>query len=61
VKAKDTLKLAYSSREGATMESEGGSPLPPQISCGGLKEGNDGKSSQTQPTLALRESNKKIN
>jgi hypothetical protein len=43
------------------MVSEGGIPLPPQPSCGRLKEGSDEKSLKTQPTPALRESNKKIN
>jgi hypothetical protein len=38
VKAKDMSELACSSRERVTI-SEGGIPLPPQPSCGGLKEG----------------------
>ena len=34
MKEKDMLELDFSSGEGETTVNEGGSPLPPQISCG---------------------------
>jgi hypothetical protein len=43
VKAKNMENLACSS-EGRATTSEGGSPLLPQPSCGGLKKGSDEKS-----------------
>jgi hypothetical protein len=33
-------KLECSSKEGIAVVSEGGIPLPPQTSCGGLKKGS---------------------
>jgi hypothetical protein len=51
LKDKEMLELAYLLERVETYE--GGISLPPQLSCGGLKEGSDEKSSQTQPTLAL--------
>jgi hypothetical protein len=45
VKEKNMLELAYSLGEGEIMVSEYGNPLPPQTSCGGLKERNDEKCS----------------
>jgi hypothetical protein len=47
VKANNMLELACSSREGVATVSEYGIPLPPQPSCGIMKEGNNEKSSQT--------------
>lgn len=46
---------------GVVVVNEGGSPLPSHTSCGKLKESDNEESSQTQPTLAFRESNKPIN
>jgi hypothetical protein len=41
--------------------NEGGIPLPPQPSCGGLKKGNDKISAKNQPEPTLRRNNKQIN
>jgi len=59
LKDKEMLELAYLLERVET--TEGGISLPPQLSCGRLKEGSDEKSSQTQPTLALIRKNKPIN
>jgi hypothetical protein len=54
-------KSAYSSREGEKV-SEGGSPIPPQISYYRLQKGNNEKSLKTRPAPSLRRRrNKPIN
>jgi hypothetical protein len=52
VKAKDMTELVYS-LEGIVVVNEGGNPIPPQPSYGGLKKGSDEKSSKTRPTPSL--------
>jgi hypothetical protein len=60
MKVKDMLEFACSTREGAIVINEGDIPLPPHLSCDGLKESNNEESSQTHPTPALKDNNKPI-
>jgi hypothetical protein len=53
-------ELTFSSGEREEV-SEGGSPLQPHTSCGGLKKGSDEKISKTWPTPSLIISGKPIN
>lgn len=60
VKVKDMIELGCSSEERATVH-EGGIPLPPHPSCGGLQNDSDEMSLKTWPTPLLRRINKPIN
>jgi hypothetical protein len=57
-KAKDMPKLACSSRERATTNEGGSSPLPPPPSCGEFKKENNEKGFNTQPAPLFRRSGK---